>query len=248
MKDIHHPWTSGPKEILAHGFELIRRDTDAGRRIAMILIDNAVELMMKIYLGLPSRVNGLNIPLPKYQELSESFPKLLEALETYAPQKLAGLDLGDIEWYHRLRNQLYHQGNGLTVERDKLTVYSQIAKSLFANLFDFAPDLDDPSSTEPLGQFLAAWARIESSLLTIASKRGITVASAGRPSQLGPASLVKALDTCGAIPSDVASDLLILRDIRSQLVHSPEGQQTALAPSNVKRARQIARQLDGLIR
>ena len=40
---------------------------------------------------------------------------MLDALEQYAAPKLAGIDLGEIEWYHRLRNQLYHQGNGLTV-------------------------------------------------------------------------------------------------------------------------------------
>jgi hypothetical protein len=48
-----------------------------------------------------------------------------EAVEKYAQDKLSGFNLGEIEWYHRLRNQLYHQGNGLTVELEKVEVYAE---------------------------------------------------------------------------------------------------------------------------
>lgn len=74
----------------------------------MISIDNAVELMVKTYLGLPKRVTGLLISRREFQEIQEAFPSLLDALEKYAADKLTGIDLGEIEWYHRLRNQLYH--------------------------------------------------------------------------------------------------------------------------------------------
>ncbi|SFN90801.1 hypothetical protein SAMN05660284_02499 [Formivibrio citricus] len=82
----------------------------------MISIDNAVELMIKTYLGLPKRITGLVITRKEFAELSEGFPSLIDGLEQHAPDKLDGIDLGTIEWYHRLRNELYHQGNGLTVE------------------------------------------------------------------------------------------------------------------------------------
>ena len=102
----------------------------------MISIDNAVELMIKTYLGLPKRVTGLSITRREYQEISENFPGLLDALEKHASTKIEGVDLGAIEWYHRLRNELYHQGNGLTVERDKVEVYAELANLLFKNLLD----------------------------------------------------------------------------------------------------------------
>ena len=38
------PWTSGPAEILQHGLDLLEQDTDTSRRLAMLSIDNAVEL------------------------------------------------------------------------------------------------------------------------------------------------------------------------------------------------------------
>jgi hypothetical protein len=83
------PWASGPGEILRHGLDLLREDTDTKRRLAMISIDNSVELMMKVYLGLPERVTGLKIPRKEYQEFSESFPALLNALERYAADTVA---------------------------------------------------------------------------------------------------------------------------------------------------------------
>ena len=91
------PWASGPGEILRHGLSLLKKDNDTNRRLAMISIDNAVELMIKTYLGLPKRVTGLAITRKDFQEISESFPAMLDALEKHASTKLVGIDLGEIE-------------------------------------------------------------------------------------------------------------------------------------------------------
>src|ERR1044072_6055728 len=105
-KKTQHPWASGPYEILRHGVSLLTNDSDVNRRLAMISIDNAVELMIKTYLGLPKRITGLAISRKEFSEISESFPAMLDALEKYAADKLDGIDLGSVEWYHRLRNEL----------------------------------------------------------------------------------------------------------------------------------------------
>ena len=70
MKMQSAPWVSGPREILKHGLTLLKRDSDSNRRLAMIMIDNSVELMTKTYLRLPKRVSGLSISRKKYQEIS----------------------------------------------------------------------------------------------------------------------------------------------------------------------------------
>jgi hypothetical protein len=160
-KVAQSPWASDPGEILRHGLELLKRDTDTNRRLAMISIDNAIELMIKTYLGLPSRVTGLTISRKDYQEFSDSLPKLLDALEKYASDKIQGINLGEIEWYHRLRNELYHQGNGLTVERDKVAVYAELANLLFENLFGFRLVEPSDNRTRVLGDFMEAWIRFE---------------------------------------------------------------------------------------
>lgn len=68
------PWASGPLEILQHGLKLLENDNDTNRRLAMLSIDNAVELMIKTYLSLPRRITGLHIPRENYLRISESFP------------------------------------------------------------------------------------------------------------------------------------------------------------------------------
>ena len=89
----NQPWASGPGEILQHDINLLQKDTDANRRLAMLSIDNAVELTIKTYLGLPRRVTGLSIRRKDFDEFSESFPKLLDALEQHAGKKLEGIFL-----------------------------------------------------------------------------------------------------------------------------------------------------------
>jgi len=155
------PWASGPGELLQHGLNLLKTDSDSNRRIAMISIDNSVELMVKTYLGLPQRINQLKIPRREYQEICESFPSLLDALEKYASDKIAGINLGEIEWYHRLRNELYHQGNGLTVEKNNVTVYAELANILFEKLFGEKLVETKDFSSVLLGEFMSLWIELE---------------------------------------------------------------------------------------
>ncbi len=165
------PWASGPGEILRHALGLLAKDTDANRRIAFLNIDNAVELIIKTYLTLPQRVSGLRLSRAEYSQISESFPLLLDALEHHAGAKLVGIDLGEIEWYHRLRNQLYHQGNGLTVEREKVEVYGELAKLLFGNLFGMALEIGVSVRVDALGKFMALWLNLEREATYLATLR-----------------------------------------------------------------------------
>lgn len=90
------PWAAGPREILEHGISLLRKDSDRNRRLAILSVDNAVELTIKTYLGLPKRISGITVPRKEFVEFSESFPKLLDALEQYAADRIAGIGLGEI--------------------------------------------------------------------------------------------------------------------------------------------------------
>jgi hypothetical protein len=218
------PWASGPKEILEHGLALLRQDTDRNRRLAMILIDNAVELMIKTYLGLPQRVTGLKISRKEFAEASESFPRLLDALEQHGPNKLDGIDLGEIEWYHRLRNELYHQGNGLTVERVKVDVYAELSKRLFANLFGFEVALAETEETDrqrSIGIFLEVWGTLERHMTALAQKHIEHVSTLhGRP-RPGIMS-AKDLERAGVLSRNLVQEIDEVRDIRNRLVHGAQ--------------------------
>jgi hypothetical protein len=237
------PWASGPGEILQHGLSLLHKDSDVNRRLAMISIDNSVELMVKTYLGLPKRVNGLQIGRERFREISESFPKLLDALEQHAPDRLVGVELGIIEWYHRLRNELYHEGNGLTVERDKVEVYAQLAKLLFKNLFGFDVPVKENQAMETLGTFIAVWSRIEHAADQIAHRpryRDATNRGLGVPLQV-----TRILKEQGVISERMLHDLDQLRRLRNEVVHGGDHKSTITADL-IERASRVAAELERL--
>lgn len=225
-KSEQPPWASGPGEILRHGLALLKKDSDTNRRLAMISIDNAVELMIKTYLGLPSRITGLKIPRSEYQEFSESFPKLLDALEKYAADKIAGIDLGEIEWYHHLRNELYHQGNGLTVERDKIEIYSELVNLLFVNLFGLRLIAPEDDKTRILGDFMDAWISFERVLANIATPD---------TRHKMPLYRIKQLHEEGKLSQEEMAEMDNLRRIRNEVIHGHAKHETTLQPEMIER-------------
>jgi hypothetical protein len=230
------PWASGPGEILQHGLSLLRSDSDVNRRLAMIAIDNAVELTIKTYLGLPKRITGLTISRKEFAEIAESFPSLLDAIEKYAQDKLAGVSLGEIEWYHRLRNQLYHQGNGLTVERDKVEVYAELANVLFKNLFGFELLHSAKGSQQLLGEFMELWVQLEAGLVSMAHDHSLAGAQ-GRNAMWAAEHLHGDL-----MSTENKKEFQELRQLRNQVVHGKADHRTAITPAVIARLKVLLEQ------
>ena len=206
-------WASGPGEILRHGIDLLAKDSDANRRLALISIDNSVELAMQTFIQLPKRITGIDISRKQRDDICTSFINLLDGIETHASEKIVGVNLGEIEWFHRLRNQLYHQGNGLTVERKKVELYAKIASMLLTSLFGVSLKFPESGSMHLIGDFINAYASIEQSLRDAPSyypalPSGRMVNETIRSSILGPAS------------HDKLDEITRVRNI---VVHSPEG-------------------------
>lgn len=244
------PWASGPGEILRHGLDLLKKDSDTNRRLAMLSIDNAVELMIKTFLGLPKRVSGLNISRKEYQEAFESFPALLDLLEKHASEKLGGVDLAAVEWYHRLRNELYHQGNGLTVERQKVEIYAELANILFKNLFGFDLIANSSRPAELVGELLDAWAQLESAL----RHRGLMPANTQfrlrsqeelESRRVDALALARSADAVWSTPlaPEEAEELERLNTLRNKMLHDQPGWQEQLTPETVERIRQYTTRL-----
>lgn len=164
------PWTSGPKELLEHAAGHLAQGTAFDYRIAMISVDNAVELGIRTYLGLPKRVRGSDGPSRRQlEEKGKGFPDLLDLLEEFGAGRLDGVSLGDLEGYHRLRNALYHDGNGVTVDPVHVDSYVQIARVLLRNLLDIS--IDEPGTPPPhssLGLLVLKWSAFEQTLRQLA--------------------------------------------------------------------------------
>ncbi len=211
------PWTSGPEEILQHGLDLLEQDTDTSRRLAMLNIDNAVEVIGRTYLELPERFTGVQMSLAKYEEVSRSFPKLIDALDQHASDRLVGIALEEIEWFHQKRNQLYHNGNGLTIEREKVQVYAQLARNLFRALFGYEV-LPTRPERDPVASFLSQWAAIESVSATLLNRKGLSVRVGDSYPAVGGGTLLRALGAAGLISEEQLRELMELREVRQRLV------------------------------
>lgn len=129
-----NPWLSGCYELLEHGIEHFLKDSEFDRRLAMISIDNALELAVKTYISRNLRV--LNIKRKDYNNIKRDFSKLLSLILKVAPNKINEQELSSIEHNHELRNNLYHEGIGISVNKEIVKLYSEEAISVISKLYE----------------------------------------------------------------------------------------------------------------
>ncbi|WP_168223048.1 hypothetical protein [Oceanicola sp. D3] len=203
----------------------------------MIAIDNAVELMLETFIELPKRINGLSLSRKLKSEITSNFPSLLDGVEEHAQERISGLDLGEIEWFHGLRNRLYHKGNGLTIERRKVEVYAELAKTLFSQLFLVEIELDEKMEMDVLGKFIASWTRLERSV------RKLDNEDRAQPFS-NSLSFLKYSKVISQKQFDTA---LRLRNVRNEVLHGPEEYPKAITPQALKELSELVEQMEGLI-
>ena len=132
-----HPWQNGPKELIEYALQHLHKETDFDQRIAFLLLDVGVETLFKTFLTLPDSVTGAQTKFFERKKAAEgSFHELLNGVKAAAPSQLQGYNLSHIQFYHDLRNKLYHQGNGITVPTEKAKGYAELAVHLLKALLD----------------------------------------------------------------------------------------------------------------
>lgn len=206
---MEHTWASGAVELLWHADSHIHLETAFDRRIAFISIDNSVETSIRTFLTLPSSKSGVKVPRKDVDAAANSFPGLLGLLWQHAGSRLTGIDEADIEHYHRIRNKLYHDGTGLSVDEQYLLAYRQIAAILLKNLFGVA--LGDPQPAPTLERLILLWNNIEESY-----KQKLKGAGIDRGHTFWPEEAVRS----GVLGQEDIANLTELRIIRNKQVHS----------------------------
>lgn len=203
-------WASGAVELLRHADSHIDLESAFDKRIAFISVDNCVETSVRTFLSLPAGKSGVKASRPEVEAAGNSFPKLVELLFKYAGSRLTGIDPDDIEHYHRIRNQLYHDGTGFSVDDQYLLAYRSIAALLLQNLFGVAYDqvADQPGRLDVL---ILNWNRIEQNIKNRMRDAGIDEWHTYKWEQAFQA---KVLDP------EMVRDLTELRMARNRLVHS----------------------------
>jgi hypothetical protein len=132
---MDNTWASGALELLQHADSHINLKSAFDSRIAFISVDNSVEISIRVFQSLPEKISGKIFTRKERDDAGNSFSKMVELLFNKASDVLVGLSDTDIEYYHRIRNQLYHEGTGLAVDFKQLQEYRQVAAVLLNNLF-----------------------------------------------------------------------------------------------------------------
>ena len=202
-------WASGAIELLKHADSHIHLETAFDRRIAFISIDNSVETSIRTFLSLPKSKSGASVKRKDLEEAENSFPRLLALLWQNAGSRLTGVDEADIEHYHRIRNKLYHDGTGLSVDEQYLLAYRQIAVLMLKNLFGIA--MGDPRPAPTLERLIVLWNKIEEAFNQLLKKKGI---------DRGHTFFWEDAKRSGVLSSVDIRSLTELRMIRNKQVHS----------------------------
>lgn len=135
VSSIEDTWASGPLELLRHAESHLTGESALDTRLALISVDNAVELMLRVFLSIPREQGDRpRLNSGEVDRISESFPTLLQTCVKLSPSSFESLDLSEIEYHHRLRNKLYHQGMGLGVDPEFVSAYFVTAKGLLQSL------------------------------------------------------------------------------------------------------------------
>lgn len=152
-------WASGSLELLKHADEHINRGQAFDQRIAFISIDNAVETAIRTFIFMPFSLSKVKFSFKDKEEIGNSCPKMVNLLSGKANSKISGIELSDIEFYHRLRNQLYHDGTGLSVDRNHLEAYRTIGEILLKNLFEI--EFNYSTTDKSLSGLIVFWEEID---------------------------------------------------------------------------------------
>lgn len=220
---MNKTWISGATELLEHASEHIKLDTAFDKRIAFISIDNAVEITVKTYLSLPKQFFGTDRPSRKeIDDCNNGFTSYLLLLFKFADKKLIGIDPGDIEHYHRIRNTLYHDGTGLAVDHEYINAYFTISKLLIKRLFNV--DILEQQEEASLEKIIINWNQIEEHLAEIFDSGSV---------HNGTYKWEDAISK-GLLTLDLINEITNLRLLRNKIVHSKNINETELKETFIR--------------
>jgi hypothetical protein len=207
---VEKTWASGAIELLRHADSHIDLESAFDKRIAFISVDNCVETAIRTFLSLPEGRSGVKVPRKDFMAAENSFPGLVDLLFEHAGSLLTGIDPYDVEHYHRIRNRLYHEGTGLSVDDQYLLAYRSIAALLLQNLFGvaYSKSVDQQPRLDSL---ILNWNQIEQFVNQRLRNAGMDERDTYKWKRAFQAEV---------LTSDQVNDLTEIRIARNRLVHS----------------------------
>jgi HsdR family type I site-specific deoxyribonuclease len=133
------PWAYGPFELLKHAESHLAGNSDFDRRIALINLDNAIELSITVFLNLhPSQRQNQTFEKDRVSKWTTNYHSKLDFFEHYLTLKKSPTRVtrGEIIWCHEVRNTLYHQDGSTVPDVKSILRAREAALWVFSVLFD----------------------------------------------------------------------------------------------------------------
>lgn len=129
-----HPWQLGPTELIKYALEHLDdkiNNVDFNNRVAFLLLDIGVETLFKVYLGLPEGESKSSIPYhERCKAIKGGFHELVRCTDRCIRGKNDNINLSHVQYYHSIRNKLYHESDSITIPRNTVIGYANIAVQL----------------------------------------------------------------------------------------------------------------------
>jgi hypothetical protein len=150
MIKTEFPWQSLPANLIAYGCHHCSKDGEFEQQVGFLLLDVGVETTLNTLRTLPdnvSRVRTIEKKLVKpAKEEKESefqlkitdvinlekttFHFLVSIARELVTEGMEDNDWRKLEYFHSIRNKLYHQGDGVTTTSANASDYANLAKKL----------------------------------------------------------------------------------------------------------------------
>ncbi|MBD2079879.1 hypothetical protein [Leptolyngbya sp. FACHB-17] len=133
------PWAYGPFELIVHAEGHRKGGGDFDKRIALIGFDNSIEASITTFLQLhPSQRQGIQYSRQQIEKWLANYHTKLEFFEDFILTLNEAIEItrDEIIWYHQLRNELYHSGNGMVPEERSINGIRKAALWVFSKLFN----------------------------------------------------------------------------------------------------------------
>jgi len=137
------PWARGPFELLKHAEGHLKQNTDFDKRLALISFDNAIEFTITSYLQLhPAQRNGRTFEKAKVTQWLANYHSKISFFDEYVKELNISIKVKseEIIWYHMIRNELYHAGNGMVPDIDCINDCRNAALWVFSVLYNVDPE------------------------------------------------------------------------------------------------------------
>jgi hypothetical protein len=136
MQKNFNPWDIGPTELIQFALDKIHGGTDCDKRLAFLVLDVGVETLFKTFLTIPENYSHAQTSAAKRREaVNGNFHDLIRGVWEAIPERTKRFNIEHIQYYHGVRNTLYHQGNTVAAVRmDQLSAYAEMAVDLLREL------------------------------------------------------------------------------------------------------------------